>query len=229
MNKKIPQKSLSQSELVKKNIKEDLKSKNSNEKKQQIKQIIKSNNQNLKNQNKENMNNKVKKNTLNKNEKNEEKINDKKIKEEKRNKTKEEEEEELEDEILNQIIQKAEKQKNKPKHITINKDLNIEINYNEEEEITKLNIFNPKKNKISSFKEKDIKEYEKLLKSNKQPKSILIPFNKENILIDENYISAEFKEEEQLCNYIPKEEDYEEEDEEEEYYKPKPKKKKNQI
>ena len=114
-------------------------------------------------------------------------------------------------------------QKNKSKHIEINTDLNIQINYNENEMITKLNILNPKTNKITEFKERDIKEYEKLLKNNTKPKSILIPFNKENILIDDNYISCVLKDEHEFCNYIQEDEE-EEEKEEEKIYKPKKKK-----
>ena len=113
-------------------------------------------------------------------------------------------------------------QKNKSKHIEINTDLNIQINYNENEKITKLNILNPKTKKITEFKERDIKEYEKILKNNIKPKSILIPFKKENILIDENYISCVYKDEHEFCISIP--EDEEEETEEEKIYKPKRKK-----
>jgi hypothetical protein len=72
-----------------------------------------------------------------------------------------------------------------------------------------------KKNEYSTFKERDMKDYTNNILKNKKPKSILIPFNKENILIDDNYISAELKEEKDLCNFIPEEE---EEEEEENYY-----------
>ena len=135
-------------------------------------------------------------------------------KEEKR-KEEEEEEDEEEEEIFNQIIKNAQKLKNKSKHIEIKTDLNIEINYNENEKITKLKIYNEKKNEYSTFKERDMKDYTNNILKNKKPKSILIPFNKENILIDDNYISAELKEEKDLCNFIPEEE---EEEEEENYY-----------
>jgi len=61
------------------------------------------------------------------------------------------------------------------------------INYNQNLEVTNLDIYDLNKNRIE-FKEKNIINYINLLKSKKIHNKIIKPFNKEDILIDYNFI-----------------------------------------
>ena len=112
-------------------------------------------------------------------------------------------EEKLEDEILNEIMKSVEENKNKQnkksKNISFDLNSNVQIIYNENEEITKIQIF--QKDKLIKPKNKNLK------KTNKQNKSIILPFKKEEILIDNNYISAELKDEIELCGLVEKNEE----------------------
>ena len=112
-------------------------------------------------------------------------------------------EEKLEDEILNEIMKSVEENKNKQnkksKNISFDLNSNVQIIYNENEEITKIQIF--QNDKLIKPKNKNLK------KTNKQNKSIILPFKKEEILIDNNYISAELKDEIELCGSVEKNEE----------------------
>ena len=112
-------------------------------------------------------------------------------------------EEKVEDEILNEIMKSVEENKNKQnkksKNISFDLNSNVQIIYNENEEITKIQIF--QNDKLIKPKNKNLK------KTNKQNKSIILPFKKEEILIDNNYISAELKDEMELCGSVEKNEE----------------------
>ena len=112
-------------------------------------------------------------------------------------------EEKVEDEILNEIMKSVEENKNKQnkksKNISFDLNSNVQIIYNENEEITKIQIF--QNDKLIKPKNKNLK------KTNKQNKSIILPFKKEEILIDNNYISAELKDEIELCGLVEKNEE----------------------
>ena len=107
--------------------------------------------------------------------------------------------------IINQIIQNANKQnvlnkkkKNNDKNVDFNLDLNININYNLNDEPFKLKISNFSSTLLKEFKERDMNEYNNILRNSIKLKPIIKQFDKDKILIDKDYISAELKTEEEL-------------------------------
>ena len=105
--------------------------------------------------------------------------------------------------IINEIIKNANKQKddlknNNTKHIIFNLNSTININYNLEDEPSKINISYSNSKEFKNIKEKDMNEYFKLLKSSNKLKSKIKSFDKNKILINENYIPAEFRTEEEI-------------------------------
>ena len=102
--------------------------------------------------------------------------------------------------IINQIIQNYHKIENKKikRHISFNLNSNININYNIDDEPYKIKITNSITKLPIKFIEKDMNEYNKILKNVNKMKSIIKPFDKNKILINNNYISAEYKSEEQI-------------------------------
>ena len=108
--------------------------------------------------------------------------------------------EENDNNILNRKLESVNKEKkdiNNSKHISFDLKSPIFILYNEKEEITKIKI--SQNNIISSINSKDINKYKELLTKINKPKGIILPFNKEEILINKYYKSSEFKDTSELC------------------------------
>ena len=106
-------------------------------------------------------------------------INNAKLKELKEKKKKKKEKEEKE---------KDKKLKNNNSKVVFQIDNNVELLYNSNDEITKIDILHLNNKKIEKKKEKNISSYISLLKSNKEPKSIIKKDDKNNILINENFV-----------------------------------------
>ncbi len=102
--------------------------------------------------------------------------------------------------IINQIINNYQKIENKKvkKHINFNLNSNININYNIDDEPYKIKITNSITKLPIKFIEKDKNKYNEILKNVNQMKSIIKSYDKDKILINKNYISAEYKSEEQI-------------------------------
>ena len=102
--------------------------------------------------------------------------------------------------IINQIINNYQKIENKKvkKHINFNLNSNININYNIDDEPYKIKITNSITKLPIKFIEKDMNKYNEILKNVNQMKSIIKSYDKDKILINKNYISAEYKSEEQI-------------------------------
>ena len=105
----------------------------------------------------------------------------KELKEEEEKKKEKEEKEEKEKE-------KDKKLKNNNSKVVFQIDNNVELLYNSNDEITKIDILHLNNKKIEKKKEKNISSYMSLLKSNKKPKSIIKKDDKNNILINENFV-----------------------------------------
>ncbi len=85
--------------------------------------------------------------------------------------------------------EKKDKQlKNNNSKVVFQIDNNIELLYNSNDEITKIDILHLNNKKKEKITEKDISSYMSLLKSNKKPKSIIKKDNKSHILINENFV-----------------------------------------
>ena len=106
----------------------------------------------------------------------------------------------INDNFVNQIktVNKEKKEINKSKHISFNLQSPVFILYNENDEITKIKI--SQNDIITSINHIDINKYKELLKSKNKQKGIILPFNKEEILIKKNYKSAELKDTSELCS-----------------------------
>ena len=106
----------------------------------------------------------------------------------------------INDNFVNQIktANKEKKEINKSKHISFNLQSPVFILYNENDEITKIKI--SQNDIITSINHIDINKYKEILKSKNKQKGIILPFNKEEILIKKNYKSAELKDTSELCS-----------------------------
>ena len=102
--------------------------------------------------------------------------------------------------LLNQIINNHEIIENKEnkKHINFHLNSNININYNIDDEPYKIKITNSITKLPIKFIEKDMNKYNKILKNVNIIKSIIKKFDKDKILVNKNYIPAEYRSEEQI-------------------------------
>ena len=78
--------------------------------------------------------------------------------------------------------------KNNKSKVVFQFDNDIELLYDSNDKITKMDILHLNNNKIEKIKEKNISSYISLLKSNNKPKSIIKKYNKSEILINENFV-----------------------------------------
>ena len=127
--------------------------------------------------------------------------------------------------IINQIIQNAnkhnelnKKNKNNEKKVDFKLDSNININYYLNDEPFKLKISNSSSPIPKEFKERNMDEYIQILRNSNKLKPIIKQFDKDKILIDKDYISAELKTEEELLPNIDLKSNLDENSEQYEYY-----------
>jgi hypothetical protein len=81
-----------------------------------------------------------------------------------------------------------ENEKLKKKNVKIEIINNVELLYNEKDKVTNLEVINWNNNIKQKFKERNLSNYKQILQSKKKPKSILKKFNKDEILIDKDYV-----------------------------------------
>ena len=100
-------------------------------------------------------------------------------------------------EVLKEIIRTAKirdlkekkKKMNKLKNVKFETNKNVNLIYNEDDNITKMNIYDCEKNKKKELIPKDFSFYKNnILQNSNKPKSILKEFNKNEILIDNNFV-----------------------------------------
>ena len=89
---------------------------------------------------------------------------------------------------LKEKEEKDERLKNNKSKVVFQFDNDIELLYDSNDKITKMDILHLNNNKIEKIKEKNISSYISLLKSNNKPKSIIKKYNKSEILINENFV-----------------------------------------
>jgi hypothetical protein len=96
--------------------------------------------------------------------------------------------------VLKEIIKTAkmreieENKKLKTKNVKIEIINNVEILYNEKDKVTNLEVIDWNNNIKKKFKERDLSNYKEILQNKKKQKSILKNYNKDEILIDKDYV-----------------------------------------
>ncbi len=98
-------------------------------------------------------------------------------------------------EVLKEIIRTAKmremeerKKKNEKKNVKFEIKYNVEMLYKENDKITNMEIINWEKNNKEKFIPKDLSNYKNILQSHNKVKPIIKEFNKNEILINPNYI-----------------------------------------
>ena len=98
-------------------------------------------------------------------------------------------------EVLKEIIRTAKmremeerKKKNEKKNVKFEIKYNVEMLYKENDKITNMEIINWENNNKEKFIPKDLSNYKNILQSHNKVKPIIKEFNKNEILIDPNYV-----------------------------------------